>query len=66
MVSIFEKVSMKSLSRMMDVPVSTIQGWKERGRIPSWHWKDVLETTKEAGIDVTVEDLVSAEERWDN
>jgi len=31
------------------VPVSTVQGWKERGTIPQAHWNTLIEAASDAG-----------------
>ncbi|NTG07116.1 hypothetical protein G6L25_08050 [Agrobacterium rhizogenes] len=35
-----------------DFPISTVQGWKDRGRIPQEHWPRLIEVGKEIGVDI--------------
>ena len=37
---------------------STVQGWKERGSIPTHRQEEVLLKAREAGVDLTPEDFV--------
>lgn len=44
-------------------PVTTIQGWKERGRIPQEHWFGLIAAAERAGIKLTIEDFLRKPER---
>jgi hypothetical protein len=33
-------------------PVSTVQGWKERGKIPQEHWLPLIEAGKSVGVEI--------------
>lgn len=48
------------LARALDCAVSTVQGWKERGKIPQEHWLPIITVAKEQGIEITLEDFVLA------
>lgn len=48
------------LARARGVPVSTVQGWKERGKIPQDHWFPIIEAGKDDGIAIAIEDFVQA------
>lgn len=39
-------------------PITTVQGWKDRGEIPQKHWKALIEAAKDAGITLTISDFV--------
>lgn len=34
------------------VPISTVQGWQERGKIPQEHWQRIIEAGEEQGISI--------------
>lgn len=40
-------------------PVTTVQGWKERGRIPQEHWLPLIEAAKANGKTVSFEDFLN-------
>jgi hypothetical protein len=42
-----------------DFPVSTVQGWKDRGRIPQEHWQSLIDAAKEAGIEIDLATFLS-------
>ena len=42
--------------------VSTVQGWKERKRIPQEHWPRLIEVGKETGVEITAEMLLGLTE----
>jgi len=33
-------------------PVSTVQGWKERGKIPQEHWLTLIDAGKAVGVEI--------------
>ncbi len=37
---------------------STVQGWKERGRIPQDRWPEVLEAARRTEVPITLDDFV--------
>jgi len=41
------------------VAISTVQGWKERGRIPEEHWAALVVAGKEVGVAFTPKDFMS-------
>lgn len=43
--------------------VTTVAGWQERGRIPTWRHTEIVEAGKRLGIDVSYEDFVKAPSR---
>jgi hypothetical protein len=55
------------LARALGFPVSTVQGWKERGEIPQRHWLPIMNVAKEAGISLKLEDFLEpiTAERFD-
>ena len=41
------------------VPVSTVQGWKERGTIPQTHWRTLIKAAEDAGNALTLNDFLT-------
>lgn len=35
-------------------PISTVQGWKDRGKIPQEHWLPLIEAARQVGIEIDV------------
>lgn len=50
---------MTKLSRSLGCAVSTVQGWKERGRIPQDHWLPIIEAAKREGQEIALEDFLA-------
>jgi hypothetical protein len=46
-------------SRAIGVPVTTVQGWQERGRIPQDHWKALMNAAASNGDEITFEDFLT-------
>ena len=46
-------------SRAIRVPVTTVQGWAERGRIPQDHWKALITAAKAQDKLITFEDFLT-------
>ena len=44
----------------LDLPYQTVAKWKQRGRIPSEAWADVIEAAKFKGRTITFEQLANA------
>lgn len=40
-------------------PVTTVQGWKERGRIPQEHWLPLIDAARASGKAVKFEDFLN-------
>lgn len=40
-------------------PVTTVQGWKERGQIPQAHWNDLISAAQERGQRIELSDFLS-------
>lgn len=34
------------------MPVTTVQGWKGRGKIPQEWWKPIMDVAREQGVDI--------------
>lgn len=49
-----------SLARALDCAVSTVQGWKERGKIPQDHWHAIIAAgaNRSPSIQLTLDDFV--------
>lgn len=39
-------------------PVTTVQGWKERGRIPQDRWEDIIEAARLIGEELEFSDFI--------
>ena len=46
-------------ARAIGVPVTTVQGWQERGRIPQDHWKSLMTAAGANGERITFEDFLT-------
>lgn len=46
------------MARAIDCPVSTVQGWKERGKIPQDRWLPIIEAGRPSDIELTFDDFV--------
>ena len=40
------------MSRTINVPVSTIQGWEKSGKIPHWRWDMLNKAIKKNNIEI--------------
>jgi hypothetical protein len=57
--TVIEKLGgLTKLARSLNCAVSTVQGWKDRGKIPQEHWLAIIEVAKSQDIDITFEDFV--------
>lgn len=45
--------------------VTTVQGWKDRDRIPPAHWRSVIACMEESGETFTVDDFLEDHEMAD-
>lgn len=41
-------------------PVTTVQGWKERGRVPQEHWQDLIDAASIAGHTIEIADFLKS------
>ncbi len=39
-------------------PVSTVQGWQDRGRIPQGHWPALIAAAKREAVDLGITDFL--------
>lgn len=46
----------------LNMPVTTVQGWKNRERIPQDHWQTLIAVAKGDGITLTLADFLSQHE----
>lgn len=46
-------------ARAIGVPVTTVQGWQERGRIPQDHWKALMTAATANGDELSFEDFLT-------
>ena len=37
------------------MPVTTVQGWRDRGRIPQEHWTSIIDAGRRAGVELELE-----------
>jgi hypothetical protein len=40
------------------VPITTVQGWKDRGRIPQDHWRKLMEAAEHRGERLIITDFI--------
>jgi len=45
------------MSKMIGVPISTIQSWDRAGKIPSWRIDNILKVAKKLKIEIQPTDL---------
>lgn len=45
-------------ARILGRPVTTVQGWKERERIPTDHWGEIISKAAERGDVLVAEDFL--------
>lgn len=50
---IHEKITIYKLSKAMNIPITTIYSWKDKGKIPSWRIDSVLVACKKLNIDIS-------------
>src|SRR5581483_4780399 len=50
----------RAMARLLGLPATTVQGWHERGTIPSRRQEDVLRAAERAGIALRPEDFFAA------
>jgi hypothetical protein len=53
----------RTAARLLGKPPSTVQDWKRSGLIPAKHQAAVLQCAREAGLEVTAEDLIGSAPR---
>ncbi|WP_255561564.1 carph-isopro domain-containing protein [Pseudohoeflea coraliihabitans] len=41
-------------------PITTVQGWKVRGKIPQEYWLPLIDASREVGIDIDLQDFLAA------
>ncbi|MEP0518529.1 MAG: hypothetical protein ABJO09_01170 [Hyphomicrobiales bacterium] len=46
-----------------DFAVTTVQGWRDRGRIPQTYWSDLITAAAKAGKILSVNDFLCSHER---
>ena len=53
----------RPMASKLDVPVSTVQGWKQRGVFPKSREGDIINASKKLGIDI--ENIKKSPEKTD-
>lgn len=53
---------LSATARLLGKPVTTVQGWKERERIPTDHWNEIIQKAAEQGTELSVEDFLRRHE----
>ncbi|NOV17858.1 hypothetical protein E5S70_17545 [Ensifer adhaerens] len=43
-------------------PISTVQGWKDRGEIPQRHWTKLIEVGREINVTINLSAFLAVEE----
>lgn len=57
--TLFDRLGgIRKMAELLGKPPSTVQSWKNAGRIPAQEQPLVLEKAKEAGVEVTADDVV--------
>jgi len=46
-------------AKAVSKPVTTVQGWKDRGSIPQQHWRELMSAAKERGETIELEDFIT-------
>lgn len=49
-------------AKAIDKPVTTVQGWKDRGKIPQEHWYALIAAAKDRGEAVDLTDFLKSHE----
>lgn len=57
---ISELGGLTKVAALLDCPVSTVQGWKERGKIPQERWLSIIEAAASVGRTFTPSDFLLA------
>lgn len=57
---ISELGGLTKVAALLDCPVSTVQGWKERGKIPQERWLSIIEAAATVGRTFTPSDFLFA------
>ena len=45
-------------ARALNKPVTTVQGWKDRGQVPPEHWREIIAVAEANGKTLTLDDFV--------
>lgn len=56
-ISAFEGIS--KLARALDLPVTTVRGWKESGVIPDKYHQNILDVAAKRSLSLTPEDFMA-------
>lgn len=57
--SLFDRFGgIRKMADMLGKPPSTVQSWKNSGRIPAQEQPSVLQCGRDAGIEITADDVV--------
>jgi hypothetical protein len=57
--TLFDRLGgIRKAADLLGKPPSTVQSWKTAGRIPSSEQPHVLQTAREAGIEITERDVI--------
>lgn len=56
----------RPMAERLGLPPSTVQSWKDTGRIPAKHQQAVLDKAREANIDLSPADFFDAETQDDS
>lgn len=49
-------------ARALEAPISTVQGWKERGKVPQEYWLPMIEKAHQLGETLEVTDFLKDHE----
>lgn len=60
---VIEKIGgLTKTARALSIPVTTVQGWKERGRVPQEHWTNLIAAAHDEGKKLQLEDFLREHE----
>lgn len=45
-------------AQALNKPVTTVQGWKDRKRIPPEHWREIIAAAEANGQTLTLDDFI--------
>lgn len=50
--------SLTKTATALGKPITTVQGWKDRKKVPPEHWREIISAAKAQGKTLTFEDFI--------